>query len=384
MDRNEYDRLYRNAIEQTSSSEEESSDEEEDMVKQNVSYEKKIFNFLIDSSDRNWYSSIRNREVILGNGSRSNVSETLNGLEINTFDFKVKFGNASNSIENTSIFNPSEKKNQLISQKFYGIESLAFPINIRNIETIRIQSVIMPRRLMYLGEADYCDILDYRYLLVCIEEISNTLYGTHNDINKSMAVLYPLSVVYHNAELKQVEFVEKSQMVKTFSPAPLNSINSLRISIKDPNGNTLKFKNDILNISSMDISGNFITITTTEYFNQEYRNGDIVKIKNFTTSDNVDDRFVEFVNREKGHKIYINTEFINTNFNNVGDLLNTFRILVPGNYENETYTPLSYLPGMDSNLTGSGEILNTNMQLSMLLKMESKIVKFDSLNTQII
>ena len=99
MDRNEYDRLYRNAIDQTSSSEEESSDEEEDMVKQNVSYEKKIFNFLIDSSDRNWYSSVRNREIILGNGSRSNVSETLNGLEINTFDFRVKFGNASNSIE---------------------------------------------------------------------------------------------------------------------------------------------------------------------------------------------------------------------------------------------------------------------------------------------
>ena len=134
----------------------------------------------------------------------------------------------------------------------------------------------------------------------------------------------------------------------------------------------------------MDISGNFITVTTTEYFNQEYRNGDIVKIKNFTTSNNVDDRFIEFVNREKGHKIYLNTEFNNTDFNTVSDLLNTFRILVPGNYENQTYTPSSYLSGMDSNLTGSGEILNTNMQLSMLLKIESKIMKFDSLNTQII
>ena len=99
MDRNEYDMLYRNAIDQITSSEEESSDEEEDMVKQNVSYEKKIFNFLIDSSDRNWYSSVRNREIILGNGSRSNVSETLNGsfddcifskFNIATFCFKIE------------------------------------------------------------------------------------------------------------------------------------------------------------------------------------------------------------------------------------------------------------------------------------------------------
>ena len=383
MDRSEYDRLYRNAIEQTSSSEEESSEEEIEETK-NVSYEKKIFNFLIDSSDRNWYSSVRNREVILGNGSRSNVSETLNGLEINTFDFRVKFGNASNSIENTSIFNPKEKKNQLISQKFYGIESLAFPINIRNIESIRILSVIMPKRLMYLGEADYCDILDFRYLLVCIEEISNTIYGTHNDINKSMAVLYPLSVVYHNSQLKQVEFVEKSQMVKTFSPAPLNSINNLRISIKDPNGNQLRFKNDILNISSMNISGNYITITTVEYFNQEYKNGDILKIKNFTTTDNADERFINFINREKGHKMYLDTEFNDTDYNTVNSLQNTFRILVPGDYENENYSPVSYLSSMDTTLSSSGEILNTNMQLSMLLKIESKIMKFDSLNTQII
>ena len=44
-------------------------------------------------------------------------------------------------------------------------------------------------------------------------------------------------------------------------------------------GNPLRFKNDILTINKIEISGAFLTITTNETFNGEYRNKDLIKIK---------------------------------------------------------------------------------------------------------
>ena len=55
MDRHQYEMLYRNQRPVGSSSEEdeESSDEEEN-VEMKIKYTKKIFNFFIDSADRDW------------------------------------------------------------------------------------------------------------------------------------------------------------------------------------------------------------------------------------------------------------------------------------------------------------------------------------------
>ena len=92
------------------------------------------------------------------------------------------------------------------------------------------------------------------------------------------------------------------------------------------------------------------------------------------------------MNRDEGHKIYIETEFTNTTHSAVGSLQQTFKIVVPGDYNNQNFVPESYLTSIhDSSVSAnSGEILNTNLQLSLLLKVQTRTPKFENLNTQII
>ena len=283
MDRHQYEMLYRNQRPVGSSSEEdeESSDEEEN-VEMKIKYTKKIFNFFIDSADRDW-----------------------SGLYSKTFDFQVKFGVDSDTFETykktiinntTDLYQLDIKKN-----KYLGSKAMAFPINVKNIESIAIQSLIMPKRLYYLGGANYMDLLDFRYLSVSVEEISNCYYGTNSNINKSIAIMFPLSSVYKSTTVpNHIEFKDKGHLVREFKPTPLNCFDNLKFTINDPNGNPMKFKNDILTIKQIETgTAEFITITTNDTFNGEYRNGDLIKIKGFSTSDSIDKSFLDFINSEE-------------------------------------------------------------------------------------
>jgi hypothetical protein len=203
-----------------------------------------------------------------------------------------------------------------------------------------------------------------------------------------MALMYPLSIVYKQIDVlpNQIEFKEKGNFVKEFKPAPINSFDNLKFTINDSNGNPLRFKNDILTIDSIDADEtNFITITVKEGINEEYRNGDLIKIKNFSYSGtSVDNKFLDFINREEGHVIYMDTSFSNTTISAIQKLVNSFKILVPGNYnsngefQKETFASLDNI----SNITG--KILNTNLQFTMFLKVETKVMEFSNLNSQII
>ena len=370
MDGHEYKMLYRNQEIVDSSSEEESSEEENDEMK--IKYTKKTFNFFIDSADRDW-----------------------TGLYTKTFDFQVKFGVDSDTFETykKTIINNTTDLYQLDIQtnKYLGSKSLAFPINVKNIESVSIQSLIMPKRFYYLGGANYMDLLDFRYLSVSVEEISNCYYGTNSNINKSLAIMFPLSSVYKSDTApNHIEFKDKGHMIREFKPTPLNCFDNLKFTINDPNGNPLKFKNDILTINKIEIGSNeFITITTNEYFNGEYRNGDLIKMRDFYTSDSIDRSFLDFINRDEGHIIYRNTgsstTFINTTYNSTDILFNTFQIIAPGDYISSTFNRSSYVPDsteFNNNITGT--ILNTSLQFSLFLKVETRVMEFNSLNSQII
>ena len=371
MEQREYDMLYRNRRETLTSSEEEESSEEENEEKK-IKYSKSTFNFLIDTCDRDW-----------------------TGLSESTFNFQVRFGNSSDTNEQVMRLN-SEYNLEKRSEMFFGTKTLSFPINVKNIQSISVHTLILPRKLIYLGNADYINLLDYRYILVCIEEISNSYYGTNSNINKAIAIMYPLSVVYKSGtEPKNIEFIDKGRMLKEFKPAPLNTFNSLKFTLKDSNGNVLKFKNDILNIkkihhfkSETPVSKqNFLKIETIEYFNGEYADGDIVKFKNITSGIS---KFDAFLNRDIGHKIYIETtqQFEDTNYYDVGALSNIFYIMKEGEYNSSgVFTRESYNDNIidvyDSD-NSVGKILNTNLQLSLLLKIDTKIIEFNNLNSQII
>lgn len=373
MDRHQYEMLYRNQrpIDDSSEDEEDTSDEEqEEEIK--VSYAKKAFNFFIDSTDRDW-----------------------SGLYTKTFDFQVKFGVDSDTFETykkTIINNTSDLYQQEIqTNKFFGSKSLSFPINVKNIESISIQSLIMPQRLYYLGGANYMNLLDFRYISISIEEISNSYYGTNSNINKSIAVMFPIAPAYKSTTVpNHMEFRDKGHLIKEFKPTPLNCFDNLKFTINDPNGNALRFKNDILTIKQIQTSttDEFITITTNENFNGEYRNGDLIKIRNFNSSSQIGKQFLDFINREEGHIIYMNTTFTDTTHSNTANLVNTFKIIASGDYTgsgNTVFERHSFIPAdadYNSNITGT--ILNTNLQFSLFLKVETKIMEFNNLNSQIV
>ena len=373
IEQREYDMLYRNRRDTLTSSEEdfeeESSDEE---VEKRVKYSKSTFNFLIDTLDRDW-----------------------TGLSENTFNFQVRFGNSSDTNEQVMRLN-AEHNLERRTEMFFGTKTLSFPINVKNIQSISVHTLILPRKLIYLGNADYINPLDYRYILVCIEEISNSYYGTNSNINKAVAVMYPLSVVYKSGtEPKNIEFIDKGRMLKEFKPAPLNTFNSLKFTFKDSNGNTLRFKNDVLNIKkiyhhkseSPTTKQDFLKIETIEYFNDEYSDDDVVKFKNISTGIL---SFDKFLNRDTGHKIYIEAteKFDDTDYHTVGSLSNVFYIMKEGSYNSSgVFTRESYNDNIVDVYDGDnsvGKILNTNLQLSLFLKIDTKVIEFDNLNSQII
>ena len=372
IEQREYDMLYRNRRDTLTSSDEEYSSEEEIEEKEKFKYSKTTFNFLIDTIDRDWLR-----------------------LSESTFNFQVRFGNSSDTNEQVMRLN-AEQNLERRTEMFFGTKTLSFPINVKNIQSISVHTLILPRKLIYLGNADYVNPLDYRYILVCIEEISNSYYGTNSDINKAISVMYPLSVVYKSGtEPKNIEFIDKGRMLKEFKPAPLNTFNSLKFTFKDSNGNVLRFKNDILNIKkiyhhkseSPTSKQDFLKIETIEYFNDEYSDDDIVKFKNISSGIT---KFDDFLNRDTGHKIYIDTteKFEDTEFHTVGSLSNVFYIMKEGSYNSSgVFTRESYNNDINDiyNADNSvGKILNTNLQLSLFLKIDTKIMEFNELNSEII
>ena len=350
-------------------------------------YSKKIFNFIIDTNDRNWFTSFYKI-------NENNIK--INACDKKTFEFKIKFGDSDDLLDYTSII---EKTNKVkIPQKFFNLKSLTIPLELKNITSIQIITLTLPNRLIYLGKGNYTNILNFRYLTVYSEDISNTYYGTNKNLNYTLGVLYPLSPVFSTNDIKYIEFKEKGGLNKIYDPVPLATINSLNISIKDPNGNTLNFKNDILTIKEIKIikDNQFIKIETTEYFNQEYCNGDIIIIKNFSFSNTESNlshtnylKIKDFINRKHGHRIYLSENFKDNIISNTGTLKNEFSILSDGDYNNDNFEIEKYI---NNNLTIKnvkedevfGEILNTSIQLSLLMKIETKVHDFDILNTQII
>jgi len=371
IERRQYEMLYNNRRDPLSETESEETSSEEDEPVSKFKYGKTTFNFLIDSKDRDW-----------------------NGTDKDTFSFQVKFSPSGDSFETskkTVIDNVNDKYDlDIITKKFSGNKSLSFPINVRNITSVSIHSLILPKRFLWLGQANYMDILNLRYIIVSVDEISNCYYGTNSNINNAIAIMYPLSATYTGLDINHVEFRDKGKMLKEFKPAPINTFNNLKFTIKDPDGKVLKFKNHILTIKTIDatVYDNFILIYVNEGINSEYRDGDLIKIRDFNTSNNVDINFINFINREEGHKIYTNHSFTDTSINSIGPLINKFTIMKPGKYDDEDPFLFekddSYIPTEITDNNVMGKILNTNLQLSLFLKIDTKVIEFDNLNSQII
>lgn len=364
---NNYNLLYGNQTESEVESEEENphsdyDDEEPNLNK--VSYTTKDYNILISSINRNWLES---------NSS--------------TFSFPVKFNTSESSLEYKKVYSDQiEKRNVTITNTLYaGSESLSIPVNIKNIESLHIDKLILPNRNNYLGNGGFNETINFNVVLVHIEEFNNTNYGSNDGLNKCFCVMEGGSSF--DSSLNYLEFDNLTEKGKEFMPCPLNNINCLTFKFTDDQGNLLKYKNEYLSINKIDVSGNYLKITTNEYFSRlNYKEGDIVCFKSVSGLETYLN-LCNYLNQKKGHKIYFEADYTpKKNLLSIEDLENVFYVAKPGDYllnKAQSYTKESITyPSSDTDFTGS--IINKNLQLLIKLKIVSREMNFSFFNPQII
>lgn len=186
--------------------------------------------------------------------------------------------------------------------------------NVVSIELLGMNLPAIKRRVEYSSSLRESTISDPYYLLE-IDEIDETMDGTNRNLNNAFAVLSPIVPMYDSLIPKHVEYKVIGRWLKKFSPAPLNTLNHLSLSLKKQTGEILKNLNDTLDIKyiyqyqsdSNDPRTEVLIIETQKYFSEyEYQTTDTIIFKNYqhyNTSTDQSQKFNDFINRSEGHRI---------------------------------------------------------------------------------
>ena len=350
---------------------------ERDMVNvQNIEYQSTEYNIVIDTNDRDW-----------------------SGLHKNTFSLEIKFNTSGTSKEEVDEFkDPNTNRVDLIN-KFYrqiryttfeGSKTLSVLNNIKNVESIEIKNILLPTRSIYIGNGNFVKLQDLHNIVVTFDEFNSKNYGTNNIVNNSICSSSIFTPIYKENSITDppnfVEFKNSLGSVKEFKPAPLNSLNGLTINFYDNSGNKLNYQNDVLTLKSFsfDLESNFIKVTTNEYFTRKnYKENDIILFRDVNINGSEDNTLINFIYREKGHKIYFNSLYEEKKgLDSIQNLFNEFYIIKNGEYKDNTFTHTMINSG-EVNFN-KGTILNKNMQIIVNLKVKSKEKSFTIFNPEII
>lgn len=334
-------------------------------------YQEKSYNIIISTTDREWSSLFKE-----------------------TFSFQLKFNTSETSTEMRSTYSDYlQSERTMIMEKFQGSNSLSIPLNIKNIESIYISKLIMPNRQIYLGNGNFNKTINFKNILIHIDEISNVIYGTNDNLNKAFACMIGHS--NFDDTINYLEFDNMCPLGKIYTPAPLNNINTLTFNFTDEEGNKLNYMHDSLSLSKLkfnitdDNKKNFIKITTKEYFSRlNYIEGDVVMFKNIK-HDNLSKNVEEYINQKQGNKIYFFNSFSEGSGElSINNLENEFYISKQGDYTNilsnsASYKPVSYTE-TELNFTDSNNLLNRNLQLTIEMEINTKEKNLAFFNPEII
>lgn len=362
-----------------SESDSESSDDENQVnsqfflpKEQKYKYELNKFQFMVNTIDRDLDNLNDNDSV---------------------FDFQIKFNTSGNSFEETKTGFDSEKKPIYEKQEFYGSKLLSVPITIKNVKSIYLERLLIPNKKFFTSEGQYIHILDLPYISIEIEEFSNIVLGTNDNLNKSFANMITTSTNYQTSiSQKFLELKNLTDNPKVFKPSPLNSLNSLTLKIKDNLGNILNYRNQYLILKEIVFTNNlFMKINTkNEFSNLDYSEGDIVIFKNLDI-DNF--KLKNFLERPQGHKIYFTSDFAESKNlvapNSLVDIfyINNYGLALDSVLNNSykiIYNESDDLSDITVGLNKSNIIVNKNQQLTFSFKVENIIKTFDNLNIDII
>lgn len=323
-----------------------------------------------------------------------------------TFDFNIEsFKNIYKNISSFTIQGIIVPNIYLECQQVHGLY-LNSHISTSNSSD---SSVIRPRQ-----------ISDLNYITVQVDNIPGKTDGTNDSVRQSSGVFIidrELEVNKSNGEYMKaegnnnyIEFGNKSSSLladtnynnlvfKTIEPfkinfdTPLASLFELKFSLRDPFNNVLSLMNDYLSIHSITLNnGDELRIRTNEYFSpEEYRIGNNLLFSGLTaTSVPAGVNSVSLINfltnEKKTHPIIGYTELGTFSVASSTKLFNTLVIGLEYSLNKTT----GAITGNDFNISSetvsfsSGTIINSNIQTSLFIEIETHKTFNKSLNPRMI
>jgi hypothetical protein len=270
----------------------------------------------------------------------------------------------------------------------------------RNIESIAVGKVVIPEEIIervtfnnqnLKTSFNYDFSFAYPYLILQIDEFDNVYDGTNENVRKAFSKL-----VYHRSYKAPngrgyiiLKPIQKEK--KYFYPTPLSSFGKLSISLLKPNGDMLNSSSDSYKLFKVEYEAfntQYLKIVSDVYFDKnEFFVGDEVFIQDHhmtvmteNMSDTMVRKFNDFINRKEGHEIK------QIGGANDSGYLRSFYIQAPGFFDrtqgvyavDTALTDLlteynSQFNFCDPNMTSNGRILNTSLQHTISLKLETLV-----------
>ena len=273
------------------------------LIRQNsvVEYKEIENNLFVCSADRDWLK---------------NTSD-------NRYSFSVNFDPGNNG---QGLF-PQVS----VQQKFKNISRIELVKAILPIEGL--QTLIQKNTDLSNNTDFQVNVLSYPYVTVRIPELENNNYGSDNFIDRSFGILQYDANWYSDPGTSPAQTDSRGYTAlipkflkcqKTYSPAPLSTLQKLSIDLLQPTGSILSLTADTLDISAVSVgvgfakapyaSGSsqapeyFVIITNTYFSRFQMAVGDTLRVANFGYANDAGgngalQEFSRWLNRSDGHVI---------------------------------------------------------------------------------
>ncbi len=290
----------------------------------------------------------------------------------------------------------------------------------KNVISIEVKNVILPLETLLFTHDNALSIntLSYPYILLHIREFSDINNSTDSHIDNSFCklTLRDTGIDKINNNRIMCNFVPISKEKKIFSSKPLDSLSKMSIYFTTPQGNLLSNANDISNVIKISLSqdnkiinlsiSNIDTTTNNpQYFsNKLIKPGDLYFFKNIhiinlhisndPILNNINNSFIQFLQRDEGHRVYSmsNPANIISEYNNTLSFENSLFSLFNSSsgtftINNKTYTreKINEYNDFLSSCIAIGFIANASLQHNITLDITTKEYYMDySKNKRII
>lgn len=278
---------------------------------------------------------------------------------------------------NNTIENPYKFKVVFGNNNLYGVNNANQHILLNykpsNINKISCQKIILPAKLMY----DKFKPNNLDYIILNIDNIDKITNSSNAKLQNALAVLRPSHEIVSNSNYRFLEFININNQYKN-----INNLTYMDIELLRGDGTLINFDNyfnDVLSIEQIvyDSSSKMLKMKTTNYFYNNFTEGDIIKIKNYlfrqtNLSYNEIALFNSYINRDEGHIIQ-SVEKSNES-NEFYDIIN---ILPVGDTSTGSFNLIDWFnllvikTDIDSDLENdnSGKLINYNLQTTIFMKI---------------